>query len=151
MQAVGGLNYAGFGPRLIAYLLDGLILSALCLLPIAGAMLAVVVPGMRNEQPGPVAYVIASVCYLLVIILSLGYNLYFVGSKGATPGKKMMKLKVALVDGHYPIGYGKAFLRLIGYAISGSICYIGFLMILWDKQHRGLHDKIAGTIVIKES
>ena len=108
-------------------------------------------PASRGEQPGLVAYAITAVCSLLLFIVIFGYYVYFVGAKGATPGKKLMKLKVALVDGRYPIGYGKAFLRLIGYSISAAICDIGFFMILWDKEKRGLHDKIAGTIVIKES
>jgi uncharacterized RDD family membrane protein YckC len=151
MQAVGALNYAGFGPRLIAYILDGIFLNLLCLLPAAGIWLAMFLPTSRGEEPGLVAWAITAVCTLLIFIVAFGYYIYFVGAKGATPGKKLMKLKVALVDGRYPIGYGKAFLRMIGYAVSGFICYIGFLMILWDKEKRGLHDKIAGTIVIKES
>ena len=39
-------------------------------------------------------------------------------------------------------------LRYIGYIISGAIFYIGFLMILGGEK-RGLHDRIAGTYVVK--
>ena len=110
-------------------------------------------PSFRDGTPlTPLAMVAVFACSLVIILAGFAYNLYFVGVKGATPGKRIMKLKVAFPDGKYPIGYGKAFLRLIGYGVSGLICYIGFLMILFDKeQHRGLHDRMAGTVVIKES
>lgn len=144
-----GLNYAGFAVRLVAYLIDVGILLLLMLVPLVIVLFLV----MRNpENPSPVSMMISAACFILIAVISIGYQLYFVGAKGGTPGKKIMKLKVTLPDGTFPIGYGKAFLRMIGYAISGAICYIGFLMIAFDKeQHRGLHDKIAGTVVIKES
>jgi uncharacterized RDD family membrane protein YckC len=106
---------------------------------------------LRNENPAPIAFLVLTACQLLSFVAVFGYLIYFIGAKGATPGKKMMKLRVTLPDGHYPIGYGKALLRTIGYMVSGMICYIGFLMIAFDReQHRGLHDKIAGTVVIRE-
>lgn len=144
-----GLNYAGFAVRLVAYLIDVGILLLLMLVPLVIMMVLI----MRSpDDPSPVSMMINAACFILISVISIGYQLYFVGAKGATPGKKIMKLKVTLPDGTFPIGYGKAFLRMIGYAVSGMICYIGFLMIAFDKeQHRGLHDKIAGTVVIKES
>jgi pSer/pThr/pTyr-binding forkhead associated (FHA) protein/uncharacterized RDD family membrane protein YckC len=149
IPATAGLNYAGFAVRLVAYLIDALILGLLLLLPLALIFFLT----MRSpENPSPFTYLIILACSIIMFVISVGYQLYFVGAKGATPGKKIMKLKVTLADGTFPIGYGKAFLRMIGYMVSGAICYIGFLMIAFDKeQHRGLHDKIAGTVVIKES
>jgi uncharacterized RDD family membrane protein YckC len=146
----GQMTYAGFGPRLAAYFIDAIVLSLLLVLPIAVTMVVSTRAQISGEF-SPIAMVLIAACSLLMLIISLGYQLYFVGAKGATPGKKIMKLRIALPDGSYPVGYGKAFLRMIGYVISGAICYIGFLMILFDKeQHRGLHDRIAGTVVVKE-
>lgn len=45
--------------------------------------------------------------------------------------------------------YGKAFLRWVGYSISGLTLGIGYLMVAFTKQKQGLHDKIAGTYVIR--
>jgi len=148
--AVGTLNYATFGPRLLAYLIDGFILSAIMLIPAAVIFAALYLPAMKNQQPGAIAGIIAILGYLLIFVIAVGYQVYFIGAKGATPGKKIMKLKVTRLDGTYPIGMGKAFVRVLGYMINGFTCYIGWLMILWDKQRQGLHDKIAGTYVIKE-
>ena len=151
MRPAGALEYAGFGPRFAAYLIDALILALLMLLPMAVSFFVTWSSLQDGGSPSGLMMVVQLLCYLVIAIIGLGYQLYFVGAKGATPGKKIMKLKVALPDGSYPIGYGKAFVRLIGTIISGMICYIGFLMILFDKEtHKALHDKIAGTIVIRE-
>ena len=105
-----------------------------------------------GEEPSPLVMIALFGSYILMIAISFAYQLIFIGKKGATPGKKFMKLRVTFPDGSYPIGIGKAFLRMIGYMLSGMICYIGFLMVIFDKeQHRALHDKIAGTVVIRES
>jgi uncharacterized RDD family membrane protein YckC len=150
--APGGVIYAGFGVRLLAYLIDTVIVTILMVIVNIPTALIYLPAVMKNEPPSPLAFVVLAACQLATFLVVLAYQVYFVGVKGATIGKKMMKLKVTMADGTYPIGYGKAFLRLIGYMISGLICYIGFLMIAFDKeQHRGLHDKIAGTVVIKES
>lgn len=149
-RPAGALEYAGFGPRFLAYLIDSVILGLLILLPVAVMVFA----SVRAQTQGPSGMLVAieALCSLVIFVISLGYQVYFVGSKGATPGKRIMKLKVTFPDGTWPIGYGKAFLRMIGYAISGMICYVGFLMIIFDKEtHRALHDKIAGTVVIRES
>jgi uncharacterized RDD family membrane protein YckC len=146
----GAMEYAGFGPRLVAYLIDGVILGLLLLLPAAVS----VVLSMRAQTNGPsaVLVIVELLCGLIMTVIAIGYQVYFVGAKGATPGKRIMKLKITFPDGTWPIGFGKAFVRMIGMAISGMICYIGFLMILFDKQtHRALHDKMAGTVVIRET
>ena len=145
------LNYAGFGVRLVAAIIDSLLLSAL-MIPFIIIVVVFMMRMQTSGEPSPLAMIALFGSYILMMIISLAYQLIFIGRKGATPGKKFMKLRVTFPDGTYPIGIGKAFLRLLGYMISGMICYIGFLMIIFDKeQHRALHDKIAGTVVIRES
>lgn len=150
MAATGDLNYAGFGPRFLAAIIDSLLLTAL-MIPFIIAIVIFMLR-MQNGEPSPLSMIVIAGSYLIISLVGLLYQLIFIGKKGATPGKKFMKLRVTFPDGSYPIGIGKAFLRLIGYMLSGAICYIGFLMIIFDKeQHRALHDRIAGTVVIRES
>ncbi len=60
-----------------------------------------------------------------------------------------IRVKVIRTDGS-EIGYGRAFLREVpGKFLSGLILGIGYLMIAFDAQKQGLHDKIADTYVIK--
>jgi uncharacterized RDD family membrane protein YckC len=69
--------------------------------------------------------------------------------KGATPGKELLGLRVVAEDGSSPIPLGSALRRALGYLLSVASLGIGFLMVAFGG--RGLHDRIAGTRVVKES
>jgi uncharacterized RDD family membrane protein YckC len=81
-------------------------------------------------------------------MLPLFYFTFFVGWCGQTPGKRLCKLKVIQKNGE-PVTYGRAFLRYLAYVVSFMIAGLGFLMIAVDRKKRGLHDLIAGTLVVK--
>jgi uncharacterized RDD family membrane protein YckC len=70
------------------------------------------------------------------------------GQKKATLGKQAMGLKVTDLSGGR-INFGQASIRHFGKFISAIILFIGYLMMLWDSKKQTLHDKIAGTLVIK--
>ncbi|MFZ5823381.1 MAG: RDD family protein [Bacillota bacterium] len=76
------------------------------------------------------------------------YFIFFWATKGQTPGKMALGLYVITTDGQ-PMSYGKAAIRYLGYMVSGFILAIGFLMIAFDDAKRGLHDRIANTLVVK--
>jgi uncharacterized RDD family membrane protein YckC len=60
-----------------------------------------------------------------------------------------LRIKVIRTNG-MEIGYGKAALReVLGKFVSGILLGIGYLMVAFDLQKQGLHDKIADTYVIK--
>ncbi len=142
----GREEYAGFGPRFIAYLLDGLIMS-LFMIPAYGLIL------LANFMldPGALTMIITVIAALLALVVVFMYWVFLTGKKGATYGKKIMKLRVVGADGTYPIGISKALIRVLMQAIGGSICGLTYWMILFDKEmKRGLHDKIAGTLVIRQ-
>jgi uncharacterized RDD family membrane protein YckC len=64
-----------------------------------------------------------------------------------TIGKIVMGIKVADTDGN-TVGFLQAFLRTIGKLLSGLICLGGYIMAGFTKRNQGLHDMIAGTIVV---
>ncbi|MFZ5815803.1 MAG: RDD family protein [Bacillota bacterium] len=128
-----GFAPAGFGVRFVAFLLDGLIQGI-------AAMIAFFIPTAMG---------LPFLGFLAYMVVAFGYFIYFWGSSGQSPGKKIMGLHVVSTDGQ-PMSYGKATLRLLGYMVSGMILYIGFLMIAFDDAKRGLHDRIATTLVVKE-
>jgi uncharacterized RDD family membrane protein YckC len=86
--------------------------------------------------------------YIFGIIVNIVYYTYFHGNTGQTPGKMICKLKVVRVNGE-PLGYGKAFLRWIGYIVSWVVFALGFLWVIFDRQKQAWHDKIAGSYVLK--
>ena len=70
--------------------------------------------------------------------------------KGRTPGKRVLGIRVVKLDGN-AISYWVAFERFGGYAASLFTGMEGFLRILWDRNRQGLEDKLAETVVIRET
>lgn len=81
-------------------------------------------------------------------LLILFYFTYFYGTTGETIGKIIMGLKVVSVDGS-PLTFTQGFLRAIGYWISALPFLLGFFWFFLDKDGQCLHDKIAGTYVVR--
>jgi len=70
--------------------------------------------------------------------------------RGATPGKKYLHIKIVDAKTFEDIDNKQAVTRSIGYIISTIPFLIGFIMVGFRKDKRGLHDLIAGTVVIQE-
>lgn len=140
---------AGFWIRFLAYVIDSVIISVLMGIIWAPTMFLTMRSAMSEGGPGPLAAILPFLSFLLTMAASLGYILWFWANKGATPGKKMLGLRIVREDGEEPLGWGTAFMRLVGYMVSGFILYIGFLMIAFSPDKMGLHDKIAKTRVLK--
>jgi uncharacterized RDD family membrane protein YckC len=66
--------------------------------------------------------------------------------KGATLGQRLLDLAVEGEDGRFPIGPGRAAIRLFGYALSFLSLGVGFLLV--PLTGAGLHDRLAGTRVV---
>jgi len=122
-------QYGGFWARVLAYILDTILLVIVQFILMA---------------------LISNQATLLLVQLVAGW-VYFAGlesSMGATPGKLVMGMRITTVDGQN-ISFLRATGRYFAKIISGLILCIGYLMIAWDGHKQGLHDKIAGTYVIK--
>jgi uncharacterized RDD family membrane protein YckC len=63
---------------------------------------------------------------------------------GRTLGKGIVGIRVVGADGS-PLTVRQAFVRTIAFPLSALLFGIGFLMILVQREHRALHDLIAGT------
>jgi uncharacterized RDD family membrane protein YckC len=87
---------------------------------------------------------------LVQIIIGFVYTVGLWTAQGATLGKMALGIKIVRVDGQ-PIGFGAAFVRYIGYIVSWIILGIGYLMIAFRRDKRGLHDLMADTVVIKRT
>jgi uncharacterized RDD family membrane protein YckC len=102
----------------------------------------------RAAEDVALAPVVASVTLLpLAVLLGVLYHVYFWSVKGATPGKELLELRVVTDDGRSPIPLGSALRRALGYLLSAASLGIGFVMVIFGG--RGLHDRIAGTRVVK--
>ena len=145
-----GVEFADFGPRLVAYLVDVLIVTAVVVVgTIAWAVVAAGTGGITGRGMDAAATAALTIMIVVVTIIGLAYFPYFWARSGATPGMKVMGLRVVRDADGGPISTGQAILRLVGYWVSGLVLYLGYIWILIDKRRRGWHDLIAGTVVIK--
>jgi uncharacterized RDD family membrane protein YckC len=149
-----GVAFAPHGERLIAYILDSLIVGAvvLVLLLIGTAVLLSGATFVDNQVTSvtPGAAIVFSITVIVSIVLALLYFPYFWARGGQTLGMRPFQLRVVRDSDGGSIGWGTAFLRLVGLWVAGAVFYIGYIWIFIDKRRRGWQDLIAGTVVIKQ-
>lgn len=113
--ASGPGSVAGFGERLVAFLLD----SVLC---------AVVAWGVPREPA------LTTPIFILEVVL-----LTWLASGSA--GQRLRGLAVQRLDGR-PVGLPRALLRTF-------LLVLLIPALIWDRDGRGLHDRAAGTVVVR--
>lgn len=128
-------RYAGFGVRLVATLIDSILLG------LVQWVIGVLLKIPLGENGINFASVIA-------FLISIGYYVVYQQKQGQTIGKKVMKIKVITLDGNTPTMFTFFLREVIGKLISAIILLIGYLMVLWDGKKQALHDKIASTYVV---
>ncbi len=84
---------------------------------------------------------------LLILIPWLYYAGFESSRSQATPGKLLVHIVVTDMAGNKPT-FARVTLRHFAKFISALIILIGFLMIGLTKRRQGLHDKIAGCLVL---
>ena len=138
--------FAGFGVRLAAYLIDFIIAGIILLiikLPFALIKMSVGDIFITN----PVVYNFSIYDIILYIALKMYFILmtYFTGS---TLGKKLFRIKVIASDARKLSLWTVIFRETIGRYLSKIIIYIGYIMMLPDKEKRTLCDHLSDTRVI---
>ena len=127
-------RYAGFWIRLLAYILDAIVLGAITypLIRVLSSM------GIGDSSSN-----------ILSIAISWMYFVVFESSEWmASPGKKVLGLIVTDEQGK-KISIGRATRRYFAKIVSGLILGIGFIMIVFTARKQGLHDKIFHTLVLR--
>jgi uncharacterized RDD family membrane protein YckC len=142
-----GVQFAPHGERLVAYIVDSLILSALLLVFVLVFVAVYFVSAARGSNS--TIGIFALIVFTVLVFASLAYFPFFWVRGGQTPGMKLFGLYVVRDSDGGPIGWGAAILRLIGYWIDALAFYLGYIWIFIDSRRRGWHDLIAGTLVIK--
>ena len=145
------IHYGGFWQRTLAFLIDKFILFLISMILIfTGALLlGLGFPFSLFMDVSTTATGTFFISYYgTSILLNMVYFTYFHGTIGQTPGKMLLGLKVIQKTGE-PMTLGIAFLRWVGYIISGLIFNLGFVWVAFDSKKRGWHDMIAATNVIR--
>ena len=104
------------------------------------------------------ASILDSVLAILTLFIGWLIWLFFSLRNGQTPGKQIVGIRAARLDGH-PITWGHGFVReiLVKQILFGLIAWftviggiLDVLWPLWDANKQALHDKIVGTIVVSD-
>ena len=134
---------APFPLRCGALLIDYI---ALVSLVVSGTLIAIVFGGGARAA-GSSAETAGIFLAIVMAIVNLGI---LPGLTGLTLGKWATGLRIERNNGGN-VGIGRALLRhFVGYPLSFALLGIGFLMAAVTVHGRGLHDIIAGTIVVRE-
>jgi uncharacterized RDD family membrane protein YckC len=89
----------------------------------------------------------------LLAFLVLQNGTYLVGftAGGQTLGKMALGIRVVTADDSSPLGVGRALRRTLMWAILASPAGLGLLSAFFSSDYRGLHDRLAGTRVVRAS
>ncbi len=149
------VRVTGFPRRTVAAICDLALLFALAaaVTAVVAVALHVPMPGLREIGPdllvagildrNPMA---VGAVGLLLGIAGL-YQLYFAGMAGQTLGMRLVGIRLIDRRGRPP-GPARGLLRLLALAPSVGPAGLGWLWALFDREHRALHDHLAGTYVI---
>jgi uncharacterized RDD family membrane protein YckC len=70
--------------------------------------------------------------------------------KQATPGKLAVSAKIVDARTGGPLSVGQSIGRYLAYFVSTLPLCLGLIWVAFDKKKQGWHDKLAGTVVIRE-
>jgi uncharacterized RDD family membrane protein YckC len=136
--------YAGIATRGIAFAVDLALAGAIFLG--ASVMAGLVTWLAGGLRPGWLLGGLAAAVWTLV---AGGYFVLFWTVAGQTPGMRPMRLRVLAGDDAAP-GVGRSVVRFLGLLLAIAPLFAGFVPVLFDARRRGLHDFLAGTVVVHD-
>jgi uncharacterized RDD family membrane protein YckC len=135
-----------------AYLLDAIFVSVPTVILVCLAVIPVAVTSSQGGQPdqGQLAlmFSLLTAAFALELVLVAYNRWYLQGSTGQSWGKRIVGLRLVRMADGQPIGGGLAFVRDVAHAIDALVCYIGYLMPLWDDRRQTIADKLLNTVVL---
>jgi uncharacterized RDD family membrane protein YckC len=147
-------RFGGFWRRLFACAIDSAILYFVSVILFLIGLLALKLGGvsfvnilMIGDIPRG-AGLFAAAYMAMTFLTGMIYYVWFHGTVGQTPGKRLFGLRVIQISGD-KMNLGVAFLRWVGSIVSGLFFFLGFIWIAFDGRKQGWHDKIAATLVIR--
>lgn len=162
------MQYAGFWARFAALIIDGIITGLLfvpAIIAVAAGPKKLTSCSIDSSGSVTVGERINGICevptagaiaaaVLLGLVAMVGALVYYAklegGPSGQTIGKKAMGIRVADATTGGPIGSGRALGRyLFKTFISGNVCALGYLWMLWDGRKQTWHDKVVTSVVVR--
>lgn len=141
------VSYAGFWRRFAALLLDAALYTALILPMLVWTYGGGYLNWWLGSGSDMSAYGVFDL--LLTYLLPFALLVYCWRRWQATPGKILMDCRVVDARTLQPLSLRQAVIRALGYILSALPLYLGFVWAAFDKRKQALHDKLAGSLVIR--
>lgn len=101
--------------------------------------------GSHPSTIGMLAQWLAYLIGLAYLVWNYGYRQ---GTTGSSLGKSVTKIKVVSEVTGQPLGFGMSVVRQIAHAVDSLVCFVGYLLPLWDSKRQTIADKIMTTVVL---
>ncbi len=125
-----GLAFGGFWIRVLAYIIDAIILG----------IIRTVLVSAAGESAG------LGISGLVGIVYFVGLW----GTTGQTIGMMPFNLRVVSNTDGGKITWASSILRFVGLIVAFLVIFIGVIWVAFDSRKRGWHDMIGGTVVVKK-
>lgn len=135
------VEYGGFWIRTGAALIDS-ILVVIITAPIVTVVYGIDYWTSEERFQGIIGFLLS---YIFPIVAVLGFWIY----KSATPGKMVTNLTIVDAETGYKPSTGQFIGRYFAYYVSIIPFLLGIIWVGIDKRKQGWHDKLAGTVVIR--
>lgn len=146
--------YAGFWNRVAAAIVDGLI-TAVAGFAILGPVVVFILfsDGGRIGDPEGAQTLLPMLQVVNQVVSLFGGWLYYALMESSrfqgTLGKMAVQIKVTDLEGNR-ITFGRATGRYFGKLVSALVVFIGYIMVAFTEKKQGLHDIMAGCLVLKK-
>ena len=137
------VEYVGFWMRFVAFLIDSFVMAVI-MVPLLAA-----VYGWSYFDTGRAVFA-GSWDFFVQVVLPAVAAILFWRYKGATPGKMAISARIVDSASGQSATTRQLVLRYFAYFVSIFTLFIGFAWIGIDRRKQGFHDKIAGTLVVKD-
>jgi uncharacterized RDD family membrane protein YckC len=138
---VNEVEYGGFWIRTGAALIDS-ILVVIITAPIVTVVYGIDYWTSEERFQGIIGFLLS---YIFPIVAVLVFWIY----KSATPGKMVTNLTIVDAETGYKPSTGQFIGRYFAYYVSIIPFLLGIIWVGIDKRKQGWHDKLAGTVVIR--
>ncbi|MDQ5981731.1 MAG: hypothetical protein QG570_488 [Patescibacteria group bacterium] len=139
-----------FWERFIATLLDSIILGLVTAPFYVGSMGSEIAASVNTHGAGvPTLTGTQAMLQLLSFVIAIGYQVFFLTTKGQTLGKMIMKLKVLDEDNLSKLTVTEVIIRELGKLLSNITLSLGYMWYLIDPKKQTWHDRFSKSLVVK--
>lgn len=139
-----GFEYAGFWARTGASIIDS-VLVMLVTIP-----LLISIYGWAYLDATQTSFFAGPADVLISWVLPTVAIIAFWALKQATPGKMAISAKIVHARTGQPASTGQLIGRYFAYFVAMLPLFLGIVWVAFDKRKQGWHDKLAGTVVVKQ-